>query len=83
MSDPGIPDDVYADIGSQPDLIKEWVTNEEFRTGVLNAEDPGSYVRSYGGRNFRMSPETSEWIQGRIRFHGVEKLLGPHDIQSF
>jgi hypothetical protein len=73
--EPTIPDSVFADVEAETNqgLMKKWVTDPEFREGLLRAEDPAAFAAEHG---FTLQPDTSTWIKERVHEHGVRKLSG-------
>jgi hypothetical protein len=81
--EPSIPESVFADVEANPGLIKKWVTDPEFREGLLRAPDPAAFALQE--HNFTLSQDTSDWIKDRVQEHGVRKLSGaaPSNLVAF
>jgi hypothetical protein len=71
---PSVPDSVFADVEGNPGLIRKWVTEPDFRAGLLNADDPAVFAAQYG---ITLHAETSTWIKARVAARGVDALVNP------
>ena len=73
-----IPPSVYEDLRGNEGLMERWVTDEQFRAGILDAEDPAGFAHENG--EFDLQPETSDWIKERVAAltpEERERLLHP------
>ena len=61
-----IPEFVLADLDEE--TIKRYLSDAEFRRRLF--ENP----RDVGGE-LGFSAETIEWVEGRVSFHGLQRLL--------
>jgi hypothetical protein len=71
--EPSVPDSVYADVEGNPGLMRAWVSDPEFREGLLRAANPAAFAQEH---NFTLQQETSDWIKDRVHEHGVRRLAG-------
>jgi hypothetical protein len=70
---PSIPDSVFTDVEANPGLTKKWVTDPEFRQGLLEHPNPIDFAAEHG---FTLQQETSDWIKERVHAHGVARISG-------
>jgi hypothetical protein len=80
---PNVPDTVYQDVERNGGLLQRWVTDEEFRVGILGAEDPADFAQQHG---FELQPATSDWIKERVAARTPEEmevLLRPPGVAAF
>ena len=80
---PNVPDSVYQDVERNGGLLERWVTDEEFRAGILGAEDPAEFARQHG---FELQQDTSDWIKDRVAVRTpeeLEELLHPPRFVAF
>jgi hypothetical protein len=81
---PTVPGSVYEDVERNGGLLERWVTDEGFRVGILEADDPAEYARLNGG--FELQRETSDWIKERVAARSpeqLEELLHPRGVVPF
>ncbi len=80
---PNVPDSVYQDVERNGGLLEKWVTDEEFRAGILGADDPAEFARQHG---FELQQDTSDWIKDRVAARTqeeLEELLNPPRFVAF
>jgi hypothetical protein len=68
---PTVPPSVYEDVERNGGLLEKWVTDEEFRAGILGADDPAEFARQHG---FELQQDTSDWIKDRVAARTAEEL---------
>jgi hypothetical protein len=77
-----IPDYVVNDVVKNPELVKRWVSDPDFRHGLLSDEDPAKFAQE-ADESFVLSHKTAEWLKELVEHRSPASLVAELDVVAF